>query len=271
VSARDEIVSMGLPRPGKALLWVMGVVLSVSIMFAVGINYGGLDERAFLLFTGNTKAILQGQVWRLFTAGLMHQPSGPGAVWHTLFALVGLLFLAPTLEERWGAKRMLLFLIGSSVMGFSAQLAAEALLPRSMAAVLGQPYWFGSMGALEAIAVAWALSNQGKTVRLMFVLPVSATGMLLFIIGLSVLMVLFGDKPHEGLVTPFGGMLAGYLFGAGSPTPVRRLWLTLRYKWLARRASKFQAKGGASHLRIIEGGETTESRRRPPTDKRFLN
>jgi membrane associated rhomboid family serine protease len=200
----------------------------------------------------------------------MHQPTGPGALNHILFALLGLYFLAPTLEARWGAKRTLLFLLGSSVMGFSAQLAAEALLPRGMARVLGQDYWFGSMGALEAIAVAWALSNRGQTVRLFFVLPVTATGLLLFVIGFSVLMVLFGDKPREGLVTPFGGMLAGYLFGAGSPTPARRLWLQLRYRWIARRAARYQGKA-ASHLRVIDGGETTESRRRPPTDKRFLN
>ncbi len=38
---RDEMVTMGLPRPGKALLAVMGVMLSVCIMFAVAINYGG--------------------------------------------------------------------------------------------------------------------------------------------------------------------------------------------------------------------------------------
>src|SRR6185503_5034338 len=157
------------------------------------INYGGLDERAFLLFTGNTKAILRGEVWRLFTAGLMHQPAGPGAVNHILFALLGLYFLAPTLEARWGTRRTILFLLASSVMGFSAQFAAEALLPSSIAAKIGQPYWFGSMGALEAIAIAWALSNRGQTVRLFFVLPVTATGLLIFVIGMSVLMVLLGD------------------------------------------------------------------------------
>ena len=31
---RDEMVSMGLPRPGKALLWVMGVLVSIWVMFA---------------------------------------------------------------------------------------------------------------------------------------------------------------------------------------------------------------------------------------------
>jgi membrane associated rhomboid family serine protease len=249
----------------------MGAILFVCIMFAVAINWAGLDKRAFYLFTGNTQAILHGQVWRLFTAGLMHEPQGPGAVNHILFALLGLYFLAPTLEARWGAKRTILFLVASSVMGFSLQFAAEALLPRAAAQALGQPYWYGSMGAVEAIAVAWALSNRGQTVRLFFVLPVTATGLLLFIVGISVLMVLFGDKPREGLITPFGGMLAGYLFGAGNPTPARRFWLKLRYRWIARRAAKFQGKGAPSHLRVIEGGDPHESRRKPPTDKRFLN
>ena len=266
---RDEMVMMGLPRPGKTLLFTMGVLLSIWIMFAVAINYAGLDQRAFLLFTGNTQAILHGEVWRLFTAGLMHLPAGPGAVSHILYALMGLYFLGPTLEARWGGRKMILFLLGSSVMGFAAQMLAEVLLPGSLSTALGQPYWFGSMGAVEAIAIAWALSNRGQTVRLFFVLPVTATGLLIFVIGFSVLMVLAGEKPHEGLVTPFGGMLAGYLFGAGNPTPGRRLLLKMRYFWIARRATRFRSS--QPRLRVIEGGETSQSRRKPPTDKRFLN
>ncbi len=265
---RDDVVMAGLPRPGKALLWTMGVLLSIWIMLAVGINYGGVNPRAFSLFVGSTDAILHGEIWRLFTAGLMHQPAGPGAVNHIVFALLGLYFLAPTLEARWGPRRTILFLLGSSVMGFTAQLAAEALLPQSMAVTLGQPFWYGSMGAIEAIAVAWALSNRGQTVRLFFVLPVSSTGLLIFVIGISVLLVLASDKPREGLITPFGGMLAGYLFGAGNPTPARRILLKLRYFWIARRAAKFRTS--APHLRVIEGGEQPRSRK-PPTDKRFLN
>jgi len=89
----------------------------------------------------------------------------------------------------------------------------------------------------------------------------------------GVLLVLAGEKPSCGLVSPFGGMLAGYLFGAGNPTPARRLLLKLRYQWIARRAAKYKGKRkvAASHLRVIEGGESPEERRKPPTDKRFLN
>jgi membrane associated rhomboid family serine protease len=265
---REESVMFRMPRPGKALKAAMGVLLFIWVTLAVAINFGGMDPSVMTLLAGNTEAILHGQVWRLFTAGLIHQASGPGAVEHIMFALLGLYFLAPTLEQRWGGRRTILFLMGSLVFGFSTQLAAEALLPGTVAAHLGQAYWFGSFGALEAVAVAWALSNRGQTVNLFFVLPVTSTGLLLFVIGMSVLRVIAASKTTEGLFTPFGGMLAGYLFGAGSPTPARRLWLKLRYTWIARRASRYRV--GGPKLRVIEG-EGSPRGRKPPSDKRFLN
>jgi membrane associated rhomboid family serine protease len=266
---RDEMVSMGLPRPGKALLWVMGVLVSIWVMFAVAINYGGLDQEAFLLFAGNTQAILHGEVWRLFTAGLMHAPSGGAGVSHLLSVLMGLYFLAPTMEARWGSKRTLLFLFACLMTGFLSQMFVEALMPRAVVASLGQQYWFGAIGAIEGIAVAWALSHRGQVVRLFFFLPVTSTGLLVFVIGFSVFLVLANEHRAEGLITPFGGMLGGYLFGAGTPSPARRLVLKVRYFFMARRASK--VRGNQPKLRIIDGGDSPPMGRRPPTDKRFLN
>jgi membrane associated rhomboid family serine protease len=267
---REEMVSMGLPRPGKALLWVMGVLVAIWVMFAVGVNYGGLDKEAFFLFAGNTQAILHGEVWRLFTAGLMHFPSGSAGVSHILNVLLGLYFLAPTMEQRWGGKRMLLFLFGCLMTGFLAQMFVEAVMPRAVAASLGQTYWYGAIAAVEGTAVAWALSHRGQTVRLFFVLPVTSTGLLVFVIGFSVFLVLANGQMHEGLITPFGGMLGGYLFGAGTPSPARRLLLKIRYFFMSRRASK--VRGRQPKLRIVEGGnDSPPVGRRPPTDKRFLN
>jgi membrane associated rhomboid family serine protease len=266
---REEMVSMGLPRPGKALLAVMGVLVSLWVMFAVAINYGGLDKEVFFLFAGNTQAILHGEIWRLFTAGLMHFPSGGPGVSHIVNVLLGLYFLAPSMEARWGPKRMLLFLFGCLMTGFLAQMAVEALAPRAVVASIGQTYWFGAIAAIEGTAVAWALSHRGQTVRLFFVLPVTATGLLVFVIGFSVFLVLANGQMHEGLITPFGGMLGGWLFGAGTPSPARRLLLKVRYFFMSRRAAKYRGKG--PKLRIIEGGDSPPMGRRPPTDKRFLN
>jgi membrane associated rhomboid family serine protease len=254
----------------------MGVLLGVWVVLALGINFGGVSESLFLALVGNREAILHGQVWRLVTAGLVHLPSGPGAVSHILFALLGLYFLAPTLEARWGTRRMVLFLLASSVFGFATQLVVESVLPAGLSMRLGQPYWYGSFAALEAVAVAWALGNRGAQVRLFFFLPVSSTGLLLFVVGFSVLRVIGADHPPEGLFAPFGGMIAGWLFGAGTPTPARRFLLRARYWVLQRRAARVRA--AQPKLRVISGGhdgppepQDPLKRRRPPTDKRFLN
>jgi membrane associated rhomboid family serine protease len=262
---RSPDVTSGMPRPGKALLWIMGVLLFIWIAFAVAINHRDMDPRAFLLFAGNTRAILRGEVWRLFTAGLVHQPAGDAGVGHIVTVLLGLYFLGTTLEERWGATRFALFLFGSTVFGFLTQFAAEALFRDA----IGQDYWFGAIGAVEAVAVAWALSSRGQIVRLFFVLPVSATGLLVFVIGVSVLHVIARSHSFEGLVTPFGGMLAGYLFGGGSPPPVRRLWLKLRYLWLSARAAAYRRS--RPELRVIPGGEQRSPRPKSDVDRRWLN
>jgi len=257
--------TLAMPRPGKALVGAMGILLFVWIAFAVAINYAKLDVEAFKLLAGNTPAILRGQVWRLLTAGLIHMPTGSEGVSHIVMVLLGLYFLGAPLEERWGSKRFALFLVGSTVFGFVAQVAVEALLP----SVVGQEYWFGAIGAVEAIAVAWALSSRGQVVQLFFVLPVSATGLLIFVIGVSVLGLIARNHPSEGLVTPFGGMLAGYLFGAGGTPPARRLWLKLRYFWLSARAAKYRRSRPA--LRVIDGEERSGLRPKPDVDKRTLN
>lgn len=247
---RDAQLTFYFPRPGKVLKATMLSLLAIWVMLAVAINYGGMSFDVFLALAGNAQAILHGEVWRLFTAPFIHLPSGPGSVSHIGFALLGFYFLAPTLEARWGARRTITFLLGSAFIGCLTQFVGELVFPR-----LAQPYWFGSYGVIEAIAVAWALSNRNQQVRLFFVLPVSARGLLLFVIGISILRVIGDAKPYEGLFTPFGGMLAGWLLGSGSPSPLRRLWLKLRYAWLQRRATRYRRTSGArTGFRVIQGG-----------------
>ena len=121
----------------------------------------------------------------------------------------------------------------------------------------GRSYWFGSMGAVEAVAVAWALSNRDQTVRSCSSCrsPAPASCVRHWI---QRAVLIAGQIPHEGMVTPFGGMLAGYLFGAGNPTPARRLLLKLRYLWIARRAAKYRARS-----RVCESSKAA-TRRTPP-------
>jgi membrane associated rhomboid family serine protease len=248
--------ALGIQKPGTAITSVMVALGAIWLMFAIAVNWAGATEDLFFLFCGNTDRILHGEVWRLFTAPLMHLPSG--TVWHIASAILGLFFLAPSLEARWGTARMLRFLLASSIIAYGFQMLCEVALPASLASRLVPDYWFGAFPALEAIAIAWALSFRGQTVRLWFVLPVSSSGMVIFIVAMSVLRVVAAAPGTEGLLSPFGGMFAGWLLGASTPSPFRRAYLRLRLAQLDREASRgareAKARRKASSLRVIEGG-----------------
>jgi len=256
---RHEPVSFGFPRPGKALIGVMVAVTCIWVMFGVGLNWAGASAGVLAPFIGDASKVLHGQVWRLVTAPLIHSPGDPG---HLLMTLLGLYFLGTSLEERWGVRRTLAFLLGSAVFAFALQVVIGALVPK-----LGQQVFYGGLGMVEAVAVAWALAHRHATVRLFFVLPVSGTMLLVFVFVMSVLNVIAMRSPPEGLITPFGGMLAGWLFGDYSP--LRRFYLRLRFKQLQsrsealRRVPTSRGRSGPP-LKVIPGGQK-------PKDKRWLN
>jgi len=247
---------MALPKPGRALKAVLVTLLCVWLMFAMALNWGGADPALFRLLAGETEAIASGQVWRLLTAPLIHMPNDP---WHVVGSLLGLYFLAPNLEHRWGGRRLIFFLWGSAVIGYLCQFLVELAFP-SIAPKLSGGYWFGSVPAIEAVAVAWALEFRGQVVRLFFVLPVTSTGLLAFIIGFSVLRLIAVQQTAEGLIAPFGGLFAGWLLGGGTPSPARRLYLKFRYSQLEREAAREREERARRVKRapfsVIKGGQS---------------
>lgn len=245
---------MALPRPGKTLTAIMVTLLAIWLMFAMALNWGGASPALFYLLAGNAEAIADGQVWRFFTAPLIHMPNDP---WHVVSALLGLYFLAPSLESRWGGRRLIFFLWGSAVLAYICQFLVEILLP-GVAPKLSAGYWLGSIPAIEAVAVAWALEFRGQVVRLFFVLPVTSTGLLMFIIGISVLRLISVQQTAEGLIAPFGGLFAGWLLGGGTPSPARKLYLKFRYAQLEREAARERnaraRRAKSAPFSVIEGG-----------------
>lgn len=259
----DQAVRFAFPKPGKAVTTAMIVVGCIWVMLAVGINYGGVSGSVIKPFVGEPDAILHGQVWRLVTAALIHLPSGDGAVSHIVTTLLGLYFLAPTLEDRWGWKRMTGFFLGAAAIGFASQTLLGLAFPK-----LAQPVFFGGIGVIEAIAIAWAVQNRSAQVQLFFVLPITGTMLIAFVIGISILRVIAQSGSPEGLITPFGGMLAGWLLSDVSP--LRRVYLQWKLKRLqaetaAMRTASVKRRAGGPPLRVIHGEGKT------PKDRRFLN
>src|SRR5699024_4784220 len=129
-------------------------------------------------------------------------------------------------------------LLWSGVLAYVFQFLGELLLPERIASHMSTGIWFGSVPVIEAISVAWALHFRGQTVRLMFLLPITARGLLAFVIGFSVLRLIAVQQTPEGLLSPFGGLAAGWLLGGGTPSPLRRLYLKFSYAQLEREAAQ---------------------------------
>ncbi|HET9934048.1 MAG TPA: rhomboid family intramembrane serine protease [Polyangiaceae bacterium] len=250
-----------LPYPGRVLRIVMIAIAALWLAFAIGLNWAGAPPELFWALCGNTDKILHGEVWRLFTAPWLHLPVA--SLGHVFSALLGLYFLGASLEQQWGSARFAKFLFFAALLAYVTQMLAELVLPRSLEIAPADGYWFGAIPVVEAIAIAWALSFRGREVRLFFVLPVSSTGLILFVVGASVASVIIKAQAPSGLVAPFGGMLAGWLFGSGSPSPLRRLWLKLRLAQLdveaKREAQARRNRAARSGLKVITGGRDDDS------------
>lgn len=261
----------GLPKPGKVVLSVLGLLFAVWLMFAMAVNWGGASLELFLLFCGNTDALVHGQVWRLFTAALMHQPSG--SISHILWAMLGFYFLTPSLEQRFGSARLARFLVGSAVFAYTFQFLCLLVLPASTAArLVGADYWFGAFPVLEAVAVAWALNFPNQEVRLFLFVPASSRMLIWMVVGLSVLRVIAQSHAPEGLLSPFGGMLAGWLLGGGTPSPLRRLYLNWKLSKLEQETQRSRVvrseRVKKANLRVVPGGKSDKQPRNP---KDWLN
>jgi hypothetical protein len=72
-------------------------------------------------------------------------------------------------------------------------------------------------------------------------------------------------------------MLAGWLFGSGSPSPLKKLWLKLRLAQLDAEAKKEaqarRARAAKSGLKVITGGRDEDPEDEPKRggDGRWLN
>jgi len=250
----DRRVQMAWRRPSKPVLGLMAVLFFIWLTFAIALNWGGGGEAIFRLLQGNSAAVLHGQVWRLITAPLLHTPVGPGAVTHILFALLMIYFFVPALEEEWGAKRLFLFLAGSSVFAYAVESLMFLVLP-----TVAAPIWYGSMIFADAAVVAWALSNRDRVVNLFFVLPIKPMMMVGFMAIFNVLQLITRQANPEGVFAPFAAMGAGFLFG-GDSSPLRRAYLKWKLARLQREVadltknSNKKKRRKASHLRVIDGG-----------------
>jgi len=163
------------------------LLLLVNVALFVGIRMSGTDRLArygakFL------PAILQGDWYRLITAGYLHTD-----FMHVFFNMISLYNLAPIVEEIYGTRRMFAIYSAATVMGF---VLSSYWLPRSpsLGASAGI---FGLLGAL----VAYGVINKSMMARYLQTQCLTNAG-IGFIMG--------GILPYIDNAAHLGGMIGGF-------------------------------------------------------------
>lgn len=277
-----DVLAGALPRPGRVLKVVLALVAAFAILGAVLVHWTG-GGGAVLAMLAFAPAFALTRPWTLLTSFFV---TSPDEYMHALFALLGLYFLTPTLEKKWGGARLARFLVLSTLFGNLAVLLVDRFGAASLA-LLHPPLVLGPSAAIAAIAVAFAKEHADLQIRLFFFLPVRAKALIWITLGFAVLVVIFNRPAPEGVAAPFGGILAGLAFG-GSPSPARTLWLRFKLGVLRRRGqaltveSMMEGPGsgrrptpprrkGGPDLRVVRGGQGGPDDKEKGKDKRYLN
>jgi membrane associated rhomboid family serine protease len=271
----DPQMSFVFPKPGPVLKAILIALVAFGVLGALLFNWGpSWGKDAFLLFVFKPDHVLQ--LWRFVTSGLLSNPqmsAGP-----LLFTVLGLYFLGPDLERRWGGKRFAAFLAASVAVG-NLFVFAVSKIPGLENPIFHPAVAFGATAAIWAVTVAWAQDNAESEVRLMFFLPVKGKHLFWFAVVYAVAGLIWSADPPEGVMSPFGGIAAGMTM-SNSPSILRRTYLELKLALLKRRATALRtpprptrkARSGGPSLRVLPGGLEEELKKRdPPNDKRYLN
>lgn len=264
--------SIAFPRPSRPMLIVMVGLLSIWIVFAAGINWGGASVAVFVALAGNTEQIANGQIWRLVSAPLLHRPDSGAGVQHIAFALMGLYFLGTALEHAWGSSRLMRFLAITAVGSYFIQWLIAFALPPQWESRMVPSIWYGTTPVIAALSIAFALSLRNQKILLFFVLPVGSRALVLATIGIGLLLLIADALGPSGHLAPFAGMGLGWAFGGATPSPARRLWLKFRMRRLdaevRRTSSTSRSRASRQHrFEVISGGRDSSKSK----DDRFLH
>jgi membrane associated rhomboid family serine protease len=250
--------SLGFRPPTPVVRWTLIVLGVLFVGFALAVRFSPVAADVYRAMVLDPTAVLRGQrPWTLLTYALLHSLSDPQ---HILFNALGLYFFASDLEELWGQRRFVLFMIASALAGGVFVLGAAAIGLHAAPVV-------GASGIVVGCVVAWGLTFREREMLFFFVR----------MRGITLVWVTFGFEVlnaislSEGVsaAAHFGGMAAGAAYVLGRNGSIRRAWLRLRLRQLESRGDRPAspaARRGGPPLRIIHGGGDE-----PPKDKRYLN
>ena len=192
----------------NAVVYIAMVLASIRSGGGAGLDFSG---RTLVDFGAKySYAMLQGQWWRLITAGFLH-----GGLLHILMNSWALFNVGPQVEESFGTSRHLVIYFTSTVTGFLASFFfSDAISVGASAGI------FGLIGAMIAVGLR-DRSGYGAAIRNTYV----SWAVLNLVLGFIGYFAIDNAAHIGGLAGGFG---AAFLAGAPGFRPgVERTWQIL--------------------------------------------
>jgi membrane associated rhomboid family serine protease len=194
----------GLPTITPA---VKGLIIANVVVFLVNSIVSGpartgltILEKLFALYPASHFLTLQ--LWRLVTYQFFH-----GSLGHIFFNMLGLFFLGPTLERRWGSRKFLTFYLFCGVAGglfFIFLVYVGFLSPAPL---------IGASGAVLGVLTACAILFPQIVVFLFFpFVPVPIRVFAIILICIAALTILSKGANAGGEACHLAGIAAGAFY-----------------------------------------------------------
>lgn len=230
------------PTPMVTRLLIANVVLWVgfsALIFWIefGFAYEAHKQLRLTPFEAAT-----GHVYQVFSYMWLHDLNDAS---HLIFNMLGLYFLGPTLERRWGGRSFLRYYLLAGVFAGIFTVVAGLIFQETF----GHTPVLGASGAVLALLAAYSLVMPRMRLLLMFVIPVQARWLIPIAIAIDSLMFFGSSASRVAFHTHLGGILAAWLLIRGYWRPSLALD-TLRLWRLERRKRRTR-----SQLKVIKGGK----------------
>lgn len=217
--------SFGFASPTPNVTRFLIAIIALFLVFALfGRSYWGVTVFNALLLDPY-RTIFSGEVWRLFTYAFLHDLGSP---MHVVFNALVFYMMGPQLEERWGEKRFLFFVVACILVG-GIFVCLSFLFGFSNASVLG--FSAVTLGMI----IAWGVTFSTMQIYLLGILPLTGKQLVFLTIGLEILYAVSSNSISSA--AHFGGIVTGIVFTLGlyKPRRIKQMWNQARMKRNLRR------------------------------------
>ena len=189
------------PRVGR---WIGGSIVTTLITINVAIYIlarlsSTLEELIYGLGAMQARAVMEGHIWRLFTAQYLHAGIG-----HLFINMLVLHFLGRSLERMWSAKKFFTVYTLCGLFGnvFYTILGSRGVIDPTWPAV-------GASGCIYGLLGIVAVLFPQATVYIYFLFPMRIRTAAIIFGGISILTILERGSNYGGEACHLAGLVFG--------------------------------------------------------------